>query len=51
MKEHQSLSHTTWECKYKVVFITKCRKRLIFRVLRRELARCFKNWRGTRNRR
>ena len=36
MKEYQSLSHTTWDCKYHVVFIPKCRKQRIFGALRRE---------------
>ena len=25
MDEYESLSHTTWDCKYHVVFIPKCR--------------------------
>ena len=41
MKEYQSLSHTTWDCKYHVVFIPKCRKQRIFGALRRELGAIF----------
>ena len=41
MKEYQSLSHTTWDCKYHVVFIPKCRKQRIFGALRRELGVIF----------
>jgi putative transposase len=41
MKEYQSLSHTTWDCKYHVVFIPKCRKQRIFGALRRELGTIF----------
>lgn len=41
MKEYQTLSHTTWDCKYHIVFIPKCRKRRIFGVLRRELGDVF----------
>jgi putative transposase len=41
MKEYQSLTHTTWDCKYHVVFIPKCRKQRIFGVLRRELGTMF----------
>ena len=41
MKGYQSLSHTTWDCKYHVVFIPKCRKQRIFGVLRRELGTIF----------
>ena len=26
MNEYESLSHTTWDCKYHVVFIPKCRR-------------------------
>jgi len=28
MDEYQALSHTTWDCKYHVVFIPKCRRKL-----------------------
>ena len=41
MKGYQSLSHTTWDCKYHVVFIPKCRKQRIFGALRRELGTIF----------
>ena len=41
MKEHQSLSHTRWDCKYHVVFIPKRRKKRIFGVLRRQLGEIF----------
>jgi putative transposase len=41
MKEYQSLTHTTWDCKYHVVFIPKCRKQRIFGALRRELGTMF----------
>ena len=27
MDEYESLSHSKWECKYHVVFISKCRRR------------------------
>ena len=33
----ESLSHTKWECKYHVVFIPKCRKKLLYGQLRRHL--------------
>jgi hypothetical protein len=32
MDECESLSHTKWQCKYRVVFILKCRKTLLFRL-------------------
>ena len=37
MDKVQSLSHTKWECKYHVVWIPKCRRRVLFRQLRRHL--------------
>ena len=41
MKDYQSLTHTTWDCKYHIVFIPKCRKQRIFGALRRELGEIF----------
>jgi len=41
MKEYQSLSHTKWDCKYRVVFIPKRRKKRVFGVLRRHLGEMF----------
>ena len=37
MRQHRSLSHSRWECKYHVVFIPKYRKKVIFGQLRKEL--------------
>jgi len=37
MKVYESLRHTTWECKYHVVFIPKCRRKVIYGELRQEL--------------
>ncbi len=37
----ESLSHSTWECKYHVVFIPKCRRRTIYEQLRRPLGEVF----------
>lgn len=37
ISEYDKLNHTTWECKYHVVFIPKYRKKSIFGVLRREI--------------
>ena len=37
----ESLSHTKWECKYHVVFIPKCRKKVLFGEVRRHLGRVF----------
>jgi uncharacterized membrane protein YqhA len=38
VKDYQSLTHTRWDCKYRVMFIPKKRKKRIFGVLRRHLA-------------
>ena len=37
MREHSSLAHTRWDCKYHVVFIPKKRKKLIYGGVRRYL--------------
>ena len=37
MRNHGSLCHTKWECKYHVVFIPKYRKKAIYGALRRRL--------------
>ena len=37
MDEYESLSHTTWTCKYHVVFIPKCRRKALYQELRRHL--------------
>ena len=34
MDEMESLSHTKWECKYHVVFIAKCRRKVLYGELR-----------------
>lgn len=41
MREYKSLSHTTWDCKYPVVFIPKSRKKVIFGQLRQQLGQIF----------
>lgn len=42
MDEHESLSHTKWECLYHVVFIPKCRRRALYGELRRHLGEVFR---------
>jgi putative transposase len=37
MDEYESLSHSRWECKYHVVFIPKCRRKVLCGQLRRHL--------------
>ena len=41
MDEYESLSHSTWECKYHVVFIPKYRHRTLYEPLRRHLGEVF----------
>ncbi len=42
MDEHESLSHTKWECKYHVVFIPKCRRKTLYLQLRQHLGEVFR---------
>ena len=41
MQTYESLKHTTWECKYHVVFIPKCRRKVLYVQLRRDLGWVF----------
>jgi putative transposase len=43
MQTYESLKHTTWDCKYHVVFIPKCRRKVLYLGLRRELGEVFRN--------
>ena len=42
MSEYQTLAHTTWECKYHVVFIPKYRRKGLYKELRKDLGVVFK---------
>ena len=42
MNTYQSLSHTSWECKYHVVFIPKYRKKILYSQLKKHLGKIFK---------
>jgi putative transposase len=42
MDRVESLSHTKWECKYHVVFIPKCRRKTLYKELRRHLGEIFR---------
>jgi putative transposase len=42
MDEMESLSHTKWDCKYHVVFIPKCRRRVLYKELRRHMGEVFR---------
>jgi putative transposase len=42
LKVYETLRHTTWECKYHVVFIPKCRRKALYGEIRDELGRVFR---------
>lgn len=42
MDEYESLSHSVWDCKYHVVFIPKCRRKVLYGELRRHLGDVFR---------
>ena len=42
MQTYETLKHTTWECKYHVVFISKCRQKTLYGQIRRELGPVFR---------
>ncbi len=42
MEQYESLNHTKWECKYHVVFIPKCRRKVLYGELRRHLGAVFR---------
>jgi len=42
LKVYETLKHTTWECKYHVVFIPKCRRKVLYGQLRPELGGMFR---------
>jgi putative transposase len=41
MDKYESLSHTAWDCKYHVVFIPKCRRKVLYGELRKHLGEVF----------
>ena len=42
MNDFQSLSHTTWDCKYHLIWIPKCRKKVMYGELRKHLGEVFR---------
>jgi len=42
MDESESLSDSKWECKYHLVFIPKCRRKVLYEQLRRHLGEVFR---------
>lgn len=41
MDENESLSHSKWECNH-IVFIPKCRRRTLYKTLRKHLGEVFR---------
>ena len=41
MEDHNSLSHTRWQCKYHVIFIPKYRRKKLYGVVKRRLGIVF----------
>ena len=48
MSDYRSLSHTKWECKYHIVFIPKCRRKVLFGQVRQQLGAYFHELAGHR---
>ena len=42
MQTYETQKHAVWECKYHVVFIPKCRKKVMYGQIRRELGSVFR---------
>lgn len=42
MSKYESLNHSTWDCKYHIVFIPKYRKKTLYVELRRHLGEVFR---------
>ena len=47
-QSYESLRHSTWECKYHVVFIPKCRRKILYGQIRREFGGIFRELAGQR---
>ena len=41
MDKLESLNHSKWECKYHVIFIPKCRRKVLYEQLRQHLGKVF----------
>jgi putative transposase len=44
MNDFHSLSHTTWDCKYHLIWIPKYRKKVLFESLRKYLGDVLKEY-------
>ena len=45
-QQYNHLNHATWDCKYHVVFIPKCRRQTLYEELRRNLGEVFRKLRS-----
>jgi putative transposase len=41
-EEYETLCHTKWECKYHIMFIPKCRRKILYAELRQHLGQVLK---------
>jgi len=41
LNDIESLSHSVWDCKYHIVWIPKCRRKVLYGRIRRELGKVF----------
>jgi putative transposase len=48
MDDYASLSHTRWECKYHIVFVPKCRRKVLYGQIRKELGKVLTDLAGHR---
>jgi putative transposase len=46
MQSDETLKHTKWECKYHIVFIPKCRKKVLYGHIRHELGKAIRELAG-----
>lgn len=44
MKRFETISDTKWECKYHVVWISKCRRKDLYRIKKRIVVDTIKKW-------
>ena len=48
ISSYESLSHSKWDCKYHLVFVPKCRKRVLYGKIRKYLGPVFHELAGQR---
>ena len=42
MNDYETLNHTSWDCKYHIVYIPKGRRKVLFQELRKHLGDVFR---------